>query len=156
VERLGHSARRLLAASGVPDPGPLSAVADLWAATVGDAIARVAWPKRFARDGTLYVSTVSSTWAFELSRLAPEIQERLAAALGEAAPASLKFATGPVPEPTADPVDPNLATGPIISEDDRELAARLAAGITDPELRELVARAASASLATSRADGTFC
>lgn len=140
----------------MPDPGPLSAVADIWTATVGDAIARVAWPKRFARDGTLYVSTVSSTWAFELSRLAPEIQERLAAALGEAAPASLKFATGPVPEPNAEPVDPNLATGPAISQDDRELATRLAAAISDPELRELVARAASASLATTRADGTFC
>jgi hypothetical protein len=151
VERLGHSARRLLAASGVPDPGPLSAVADLWTATVGDAIARVAWPKRFARDGTLHVATVSSTWAFELSRLGPEIQERLLAALGDAAPTALKFAVGPVPEPTAEPIDPNLPTGPAISDDDRELATRLAAGIADPELRELVARAASASLATSRA-----
>lgn len=156
MERLGHSARRLLAASGVPDPGPLSAVAELWTATVGDAIARVAWPKRFARDGTLHVATVSSTWAFELSRLAPEIEERLRVALGEAAPSSLRFATGPVPEPTAEPADANLAPGPVISQDDRELAARLAAGITDPELRDLVARAASASLATTRADGTFC
>ena len=151
MERLGHSARRLLAASGVPDPGPLSAVADLWTATVGDAIARVAWPKRFARDGTLHVSTVSATWAFELSRLAPEIQERLHTALGEAAPTALKFAAGPVPEPTAEPLDPNLPTGPAISDADRELATRLAAGIADPELRELVARAASASLATTRA-----
>ena len=156
MERLGHSARRLLAASGVPDPGPLSAVADLWTATVGDAIARVAWPRRFARDGTLHVATVSSTWAFELSRLAPEIEERLRTALGEAAPSSLKFATGPVPEPTAELADSSLASGPAISEDDRDLAARLAAEITDPELRELVARAAAASLATSRANGTFC
>ncbi len=156
MERLGHSAKRLLAASGVPDPGPLSTVADIWPATVGDAIARVAWPKRFARDGTLHVATVSSTWAFELSRLAPEIEERLRSALGEAAPTSLKFAIGPVPEPTTEPVDPSLASGPAISREDREIAARLAAGITDPELRELVARAASASLATARADSTFC
>ena len=156
MERLGDSARRLLAASGVPDPGPLSAVADIWPATVGDAIARVAWPKRFARDGTLYVSTVSATWAFELSRLAPEILPRLSASLGDAAPVSLKFATGPVPEPDAQATESSTPSGPEISFDDRELGDRIAAGITDPELRDLVARAASASLATARADHPFC
>ena len=156
MERLGDSARRLLAASGVPDPGPLSAVADIWSTTVGDAIARVAWPKRFARDGTLYVSTVSATWAFELSRLAPEILPRLSAALGDAAPASLKFAPGPVPEPDARLPESIPAHGPEISPGDRELGDSIAAGIADPELRELVARAASASLATARADHPFC
>jgi hypothetical protein len=156
MERLGNSARRLLAASGVPDPGPLSAVADLWPATVGDAISRVAWPRRFARDGTLHVATLSATWAFELSRLAPEIHERLRAALGEAAPTALQFATGPVPEPAAELAGTHQTTGPAISSDDRELAARLTADIADPELRDLVARAASASLATTRANRTFC
>lgn len=156
MERLGHSARRLLAASGVPDPGPLSATADVWPATVGDAIARVAWPRRFARDGTLHVATVSSTWAFELSRLAPQIQERLRSALGDAAPTALQFAPGPVPEPGAAPADVHVPAGPAISPDDRQRAARLAAGIADPELRELVARAASASLATARGDRSFC
>ena len=156
MERLGNAARRLLAASGVPDPGPLSAVADIWPATVGDAIARVAWPRRFARDGTLHVATVSATWAFELSRLSPEIHERLHAALGDGAPTALQFAAGPVPEPDAEPTDPDAKTGPEISSDDREFAGRLTAEITDPELRALVARAASASLATTRADRNFC
>jgi hypothetical protein len=155
MERLGDSARRLLAASGVPDPGPLSAIADIWPAAVGDAIARVAWPRRIARDGTLHVATSSAIWAFELSRLGPDIHDRLRATLGEAAPTALRFAVGPVPEPPAERAD-GQPTGPVISADDRELAIRLAAGITDPELRALVARAASASLATSRADRTFC
>jgi hypothetical protein len=156
MERLGTSARRLLAASGVPDPGPLSAIADLWPATVGDAISRVAWPRRFARDGTLHVATVSATWAFELSRLGPEILERLRAALGDAAPTALQFAAGPVPEPAAETTDPDARGGPEISSGDRELADRLTAEISDPELRELVARAASASLATTRANRAFC
>ena len=156
MERLGNAARRLLAASGVPDPGPLGAVADIWPAAVGDAIARVAWPRRFARDGTLHVATVSATWAFELSRLSPEIHERLRTALGDGAPAAVQFAAGPVPEPDAEPPDPAAKTGPKISPDDRELAARLTADITDPELRVLVARAASASLAAARADRNFC
>lgn len=156
MERLGDSARRLLAASGVPDPTPLSAVADIWVATVGEAIGRVAWPKRLSRDGTLHVSTVSSTWAFELSRLAPEILARLTTALGAAAPSSLAFATGPVPEPGGQAADSPPPSGPQISPADRELGKSLAAGIADSELRELVARAASASLATARADQPFC
>ena len=61
MERLGDSARRLLAASGVPDPGPLDAIAAVWPAAVGAAIARVSWPKRLSRDGTLHVATVSAT-----------------------------------------------------------------------------------------------
>jgi len=156
MERLGESARRLLAASGVPDPGPLSAVADVWGASVGDAIARVAWPKRFSRDGTLHVATVSSTWAFELSRLAPEILSRLRATLGDAGPTALKFAPGPVPEPAAELADSFQPTHPAASPADRELASRIAASVTDPELRELISRAASASLATTRGDRTFC
>jgi hypothetical protein len=155
MERLGDSARRLLAASGLPDPGPLSAVADVWPVAVGDAIARVTWPRRLARDGTLHIATTSSAWAFELSRLGPEIHERLRAALGEKSPGALRFAVGPVPEPSAEAAT-GQPTGPAISADDRDLAGRLAAGVTDPELRDLVLRAASASLAAARADRSFC
>jgi hypothetical protein len=154
MERLGDAARRLLAASGVPDPGPLSAIADIWPATVGDAIARVAWPRRFARDGTLHVATVSATWAFELSRLAPEIHERLLAALGDAAPTALRFAAGPVPEPDAEATSAS-PSGPCVSSDDRAWADRLTVEITDPELRDLVARAASATLAAARDNRAF-
>ncbi len=155
MERLGDSARRLLAASGVPDPGPLSAAADIWPSAVGDAIARVAWPKRIARDGTLHVATLSATWAFELSRLAPEIHERLRSALGSAAPTALQFSPGPVPEPDA-PAKQTVASPPPVTSDDRDRADRLTAGIADPALRELVARAASASLAAARAGRSFC
>jgi hypothetical protein len=156
MERLGNSARRLLAASGVPDPTPLSAIADLWPATVGSAIARVAWPRRLARDGTLHVATVSATWAFELSRLAPDILPRLAAAAGAGAPTALAFAIGPVPEPDADSPLASTYVGPEVSADDVSRAAEIAAGVEDADLRELITRAAAASLAAARVDHPFC
>ena len=155
MERLGDDARRLLTASGLPDLGSLGVIADAWPAAVGDAIARAAWPSRVARDGTLHVATTSSAWAFELARLAPEIHARLRAALGDVAPAALRFAPGPVPEPP--PEAAGAATQPPeIYSEDRAQAVGLASAIDDPALRELVARAASASLARARADRAFC
>ncbi|HXY17277.1 MAG TPA: DUF721 domain-containing protein [Gaiellaceae bacterium] len=153
MRRLGDDARRLLASSGVPDPGPLDAIAAVWPAAVGSAIARSAWPRRIARDGTLHVATVSSTWAFELDRLGPEMLERLATALegtaGAAVPTSLRFAPGPVPEPAPEPGEQppvELAADP----QSREEGIAVASSIDDEELRGLVARAAAASLAWSR------
>ena len=102
MERLDASVRRSLRASGVPDAGQLAEVTRVWPGAVGPAIARAAWPQRVARDGTLHVTTVSSTWAFELARMEAEVRAKLTASLGPAAPPSLRFATGPVPEPPAD------------------------------------------------------
>jgi hypothetical protein len=155
MERLGDAARRLLAASGVPDPGPLDAVAAVWPGAVGEAIARISWPRRLARDGTLHVSTASATWAFELTRLAPEIHSRLQAELGAGAPATLRFAQGPVPEPFGT-AEPDLPRRPSPTADDRSQADSLTAEISDPDLRELVARAAAASLATARDSRAIC
>ena len=155
MERLGEEVRRSLAAAGGPEAGALSRIVEAWPGAVGDAIARAAWPARLARDGTLHVAAVSATWAFELGRLADEIAARLVTALGEDAPATLRFAPGRVPEPPA-PLPPDgLAdvTGPGPAE--RAEAERLAAGIADAELRELVARAAAASLARGRSDRGF-
>lgn len=155
MERLGAEVRRGLAGVGGPEAGALSRIVEAWPAAVGDAIARAAWPARLARDGTLHVAAVSATWAFELGRLADEIAARLATALGEDAPAALRFAPGRVPEPPA-PLPPDglsdvTEPGPA----ERAEAARLAAGIADAELRELVARAAAASLARGRSDRGF-
>lgn len=155
MERLGDDVRRALAATGAPEAGPLTAIVEAWPAAVGDAIARAAWPARLARDGTLHVATVSSTWSFELGRLAPEMLERLAAALGGDAPAALRFAPGHVPEPSAPASPEHARAGPEPSAAERAQAAKLAAPITDAELRELVARAAAASLAAGRSDRRF-
>ena len=154
MERLGDDARRLLAAAA-RGTYEVSAVTGVWRECVGDAIARSAWPSRLARDGTLHVATASSTWAFELERLAPDIVGRLQAALGADAPSSLRFAPGPVPEPPADPA----ADAPERPEVTPAMVSQgeiLAAAIDDAELRALVARAAAASLARAGSDRGFC
>jgi hypothetical protein len=147
MDRLDPELRRQLGRLGTPD-GDIAALVAAWPAAVGETIARNAWPARLARDGTLHVSTSSATWAFELGRLAGELRERL----GPLAPPAFRFAPGPLPaagEPApGDPSVPVRPPEPTVEE--RASAATLAAGIEDAELRELVARAAAASLAKAR------
>ncbi len=155
MERLDGTVRRALKGVGIPDAGQLAELTAAWPEAVGDAIARAAWPQRVSRDGTLIVATSSSTWAFELGRMAPEILEKLREAVPAAAPTGLKFVPGPVPEPPA----PLPAEGvpdhlEITPEDIRE-AARLTAAIEDGDMREAAMRAAAASLARARADRGF-
>ena len=130
--------------------GPAAGLGDIvaaWPECVGAGIAANAWPARLARDGSLHVATSSSAWAFELTHLAQSILERLQERLGESAPVALRFAPGPLPEAGREPEDASKRTVPKVSEADRAEAARIAAAIADPDLREAVARAAEASLA---------
>ncbi len=101
------------------------------------------------------VATVSSTWAFELGRMAPELLEKLQGSLPAAAPTSLKFVPGPVPEPPAPLPGDRAPHPPPIGPEDARAGAELAAGVADEELRETIARAAAASLARARADRRF-
>jgi len=149
MEPLDGSVRRALRRAGVPDAGVLAAVTREWPAAVGPAIARAAWPQRVARDGTLHVTTESSTWAFELGRMEEEIRSRLRASLGEATPPALRFAPGPVPSPAREEDPPPSVPPPTPTE--AAIAREIAASIDDPELREAVRRASAASLAASRA-----
>ena len=150
MERLDGSVRRALRGAGVPDAGVLAAVTRAWPGAVGPAVARAAWPQRIARDGTLHVTTVSSTWAFELGRMQDEVRAKLEAALGDATPPALRFAAGPVPSPGQDPPSARPPISPTPAE--HALADSLSSGIDDPELREAVRRAAAASLARGRDD----
>lgn len=155
MERLDLSVRGALRGAGVPDAGALADVVRVWPQAVGDAIARAAWPKRIARDGTLHVAAVSATWAFELTLLADEIGAKLAAEVGEAAPTAISFAPGPVPAPAAPPAAGEVSTAPEIDAETRLLAEELTAAMTDGELRTTIARAAAASLAKGAADRHF-
>ena len=93
----------------------------------------------------------SATWAQELSLLQNDVLEALRRQLGEVAPAKLRFAVGPIPEqpaasePENAPREPTEVPPEIESE-----ASSAAAAIDDPELRELVARAARTSLLKAR------
>lgn len=151
MKRLGDDVSRELRRFG--PQGAMADVVEAWPGTVGAAIARNAWPARVARDGTLHVSTSSSAWAFELAQLAPELLARLAAVLNESAPKALKFSPGPLPEsPTQDGGTTALHPPPDPTPEERALAGRISAEIEDEQLRDLVARAATASLAGRRSD----
>jgi hypothetical protein len=97
------------------------------------------------------VHTSSSTWAFELEQLAPDIRRRL----GALAPKKLRFAPGPLPEPETPAVDGAAVEVLQPSAEDLDAAAALAAEIDDEKLRKLVARAAAASLAKARSGRSF-
>jgi hypothetical protein len=114
---------------------------EVWEAAVGPEIARNAWPARFQRDGTLIVHTRDAVWGFELGHRAAEIAARL-----PGSPA-LKFVPGPLPERGPGAADVAAQGVPPATLEQARRAAEWAAAIEDDDLRELVARAAAASLA---------
>ena len=147
-ERIGADVQRELGRFGPAED--MSEIVRAWPAAVGEQIARNAWPARLARDRTLHVATSSSAWAFELAQLEPKLLERLRQTLGETTPAALRFAPGKLPERSSEEIERRPRRGREATSEERELAAALAAGIEDENLRKVVAKAALASLA--RAD----
>jgi hypothetical protein len=140
MDPLGQNIRAELARHG-PQAG-MAELVERWPASVGESIARNAWPARIARDGTVYANTTDSVWAFELGQRAEEIAARLGVP-------KLRFAPGPLPEPAAEV----QAETPIdVSPEDAELARAIASTISDENLRESVQKAVSFSLARGRSD----
>jgi hypothetical protein len=144
MERIGDGLRRELGRFGTG--GEMAQIVTVWPASVGEEISRNAWPARVARDRTLHVNVSSSAWGFELTQLEGEILGRLKEALAEDAPVRIRFAPGPLPELGAKGVKEVKKVVPAPSPEARAEAARIAAEIEDEGLRELVARAAAASL----------
>jgi len=149
LDRLADSVRTELSRFG--PQAEIGRIADAWPAAVGEQIARNAWPARFARDGTLHVNTSSSAWAFELAQLEAEVRARL----GDLAPPRLRFAPGPLPETLTGEQIELRARRPEPGSVERRRAAALAAPIEDENLRNLVVRAAAASLANARSSREF-
>jgi hypothetical protein len=145
MEAVGATVAEVLGRFGVSTG--LAPIVDAWSPAVGPEIARNAWPARIGRDGTLHVHTSSAAWAYELGQL----ESRLRAALGDAAPRRLRFKVGPLPEP---PPSPSLASvSPCVpSPRDVAEAEMLAAPIADDNLRKVVAKAAALSLARAASD----
>jgi len=157
MERVGDQIGHELKRSGSRDAVPLAELTAAWPDVVGDAVSRNAWPLRIARDGTLHVATASATWAHELDLLQETILDALRSRMGDSAPARIRFAAGPIPEPPSPreevgsaPASPVDVPPEIASE-----AAAAASEIEDEELRELVARAARASLMKARSGRSF-
>ena len=150
MDRLERQVRRELSRFGAVE-GSIVEIVRVWPDAVGETVARNAWPARLARDGALHVNTASSTWAFELGRLSETILAQLRGELGEATPSVLKFAPGPVPEPDAHGSGEAPPRAPAVAAEHRAEAGEIAAAIEDEELRDMVARAAAASLARAAA-----
>ena len=149
MDRVGDAVSRELGRFG-PAAG-MAPLVEAWPAAVGPQIARNAWPARLARDGTLHVHTQDSIWAFELKSRAEDIRERL----GAHAPPRLAFAPGPIPEPL-EPVSAEVSKEPIEpSPEHLAEADSLVRVIRDEELRKVVAKAASLSLARASNDRSF-
>ena len=119
----------------------MAELVERWPDAVGEQIAQFAWPARIGRDGTIYVNTADSVWAFELAQRATEIGGRLGGA-------ALRFAPGPLPDPPLEPAP--AAVTPTAEE--AHLAAALAASVGDETLRESVQKALAFALARARAD----
>ena len=147
-ERIGDEVQRELSRFG-PAEG-MAEIVHAWPDAVGEQIALNAWPARLSRDRTLHVATSSSAWAFELAQLESKLRGRLEAALGEATPSALRFAPGKLPERSSEEMESRPRRGREATSEERELAAALAAGIEDENLRKIVAKAALASLSGAR------
>lgn len=150
IDRIGEGFKRELGRFG--SAGEMTDLVRVWPEAVGETVAANAWPARVARDGTLHVAAASSTWAFELQQLEPQIAERLRATLGTAAPPRLRFAPGPLPERPPTPSPTPVRRPPEPSSEQAREAARWAAVIGAEELRKSVEKAARMSLARAAAD----
>jgi hypothetical protein len=157
MERIGGEIERELTRTGSKEGIPLAAVTAAWPEVVGEPIARRAWPLRVSRDGTLNVATESATWAHELALLVDEILGRLKDRLGAESPTGVRFAVGPIPEPASapEPTREPPANPPDVPPEIESEARAAAAAIEDPELQELVAKAARASLVKARSGRHF-
>jgi hypothetical protein len=150
MDRVGGDIARELGRFG-PASG-MAPVVEAWPSAVGPEIARNAWPARLGRDGTLFVHTQDSIWAFELTTRAEEIRSRL----GKAAPRKLAFAPGPLPEPPVEALEHVREPPPKPTAEHVAKAESLTRVIRDEELRKVVAKAAAASLSRDDNDRSFC
>ena len=79
---------------GLAPVSGLAALQRVWPQAVGEALAAQAHPSS-ARDGVVTVTCSSSVWAQELTLMAPELAERLNAALGSDLVRDLRFRAAP-------------------------------------------------------------
>jgi hypothetical protein len=153
VRKLGDEVSRELGRFGAAEG--MTRIVETWQGAVGPTIARNAWPARIARDGTLHVSTSSSSWAFELAQLEADILRRVRTAVGAKAPRRIRFAVGRLPELGPEEGEGASRTVAKPRREDVEKAAELTAAIDDEELRNVVAKAAAQSLSRAGNDRSF-
>jgi hypothetical protein len=124
-----------------------AAAAAAWADVVGSAAAAHSVPVRRTRAGVLTVACSSASWAQELSMRRDELLQRLLARAPDTGVTALRFSVSDhvVAAPPEGAPPPRPAPRPTPAQ--TALGARAAEGLADEQLRDLVARAASASAA---------
>jgi hypothetical protein len=137
---LGRFRRR----SGGPPAGGAGALAEAWQGVVGPAVADHTAPLRRSRAGVLTVACSSAAWAQELTMRREELVRLLAEAAPDAGVTGLRFSVADH-VPAAAPPPPPPPAPPAPGARERALGDDLAAGIADPDVRALVARAAAAA-----------
>ncbi len=118
------------------DPERRLAIFRIWAAEVGDAVARRASPIGF-RDGILSVRVSGAAWMQELQFAKEDIRSRLNRRLGVDVVRDVYFVAGSAPSPAAPAAPPRR----VIDDDD---AAVEMPPLRDPRLAEVFARIAKA------------
>ena len=144
MDDLGDAIREQLGRFGAPEG--IGVLAAAWPSAVGPEIARNAWPASVQRDGTLVVHVRDAVWGFELTQRAVDIAARLPGS------PKLKFVPGPLPDEAAGEPSP---PPPQASPEQELEAAELVAPITDPNLREAVAKTIKAALVLRPGDRPF-
>lgn len=115
----------------------------LWDHVVGNPIARKTWPERVT-DGVLTVGVANHAWADELHLLKPQILSRYRQLLGRSAVKDIEFRVGRrrgrrKDEATARRARLMPAPGEALAL--APVPARLLDGVTNPQVRELLAPA---------------
>lgn len=113
-----------------------------WPRAAGEQVARHSHPIRMTGD-ILVVHCTSSTWASELTMLRGQVLAALAAEMGDAAPAGLRFEVGELPPAAAPAAAEVVSAAPDPARTAR--GRRIAEGLPEGSLREAVERAYSRS-----------
>lgn len=144
---LGRATRRLARGSD----SVLTSVRAAWPEASGPGTVNHAYPIRRSRAGVVTVACTDAVWAQELDMRTDELLDRLGRILGDPdAVAGLRFVVADHAIPEPDPGPRPARDLPPPAPDSMAAAEAMVTGIDDPELRDLVARAAARSIDRSK------
>lgn len=134
--------------SGAPAAGgAVGRLATAWPAVVGAAVAAHSVPVRCTRAGVVSVACSSAGWAHELSARREDLLARLIEECPDAGLTGVRFAVADHAFGGGAPAAAPPPLAPTPTRADRAAGEAIAEGLSDPRVRELVARAAAAAAA---------
>ena len=123
---------------------------DAWNRAVGPQIGAKAQPDRL-RDDVLYVRVSTSVWMHELQFMKQDIIARLNDVLGSTAVSQIRFFIGEVDAPAAKPAAQTVPfSSAALQADEKAYIDNTLAGVSDPELKEILQKTMSRSILRGR------